>query len=173
MDGTMNPTDQNPNAPSQAILAFQGHNFLHKMFQTSEKYANYIKKYANIFAFGFQTLGHLDFRHCLKSERSENGTKLKCLKSESFQISDIHCAQFKTTIFCLQEPDESGYESQLDMSEMYLEDGTKVIIVISPDSPSDSEDSSHIGIPSVKVDRFVQICISLACILCIISDFTS
>ena len=99
----------------------------------------------------------MDFRHCLKSKRSENGTKLKCLKSESFQISDIHCAQFKTTISCLQEPDESGYDSQLDMSEMYLEDGTKVIIVISPDSPSDSEDSSHIGIPSVKVDRFVQI----------------
>ena len=38
------------------------------------------------------------------------------------------------------------------MSEMYLEDGTKVIIVISPDSPSGSEDSSsQIGVPSVRV----------------------
>lgn len=67
-------------------------------------------------------------------------------------ISDTKLEELEAVIEETEEPDESGYESQFNMSEMYLEDGTKVFIVISPDSPSCSEDSSHIGVPSVKSD---------------------
>ncbi len=47
--------------------------------------------------------------------------------------------------------EESGYVSSLNMLEM--EDGTKVIFVIAPDSPED-DSASIIEIPSVQVFHF-------------------
>ncbi len=49
--------------------------------------------------------------------------------------------------------EESGYVSSLNMSELDMEDGTKVIFVIAPDSPED-DSASIIEIPSVQVFHF-------------------
>ena len=49
--------------------------------------------------------------------------------------------------------EESGYVSSLNMSELEMEDGTKVIFVIAPDSPED-DSASIIEVPSVQVFHF-------------------
>jgi hypothetical protein len=64
--------------------------------------------------------------------------------------------EIQTQTTAVQEVDikeESGYVSSLNMSELEMEDGTKVIFVIAPDSPDD-DSASIIEVPSVQVLNF-------------------
>ena len=66
-------------------------------------YFNAIKPFTNSFLYGFRTLCHLDFRHCLKSGRTVNRTQTSCPKSKLVRISETHYTSmdFRHPIICV------------------------------------------------------------------------
>jgi len=77
------------------------------------------------------------------------------LNDLDFSAIDNNPQEIQTATSTAQEVDikeESGYVSSLNMSELEMEDGTKVIFVIAPDSPED-DSASIIEVPSVQSEE--------------------